>query len=73
MRVAVGSDHAGFLLKENLKEYLDELGHHIHHDIWKSIALQTATTLVALWLTYLCLGALTYHHGLLPPPRMPVA
>ena len=29
MRVAVGSDHAGFLLKENLKEYLDELGHHI--------------------------------------------
>jgi ribose 5-phosphate isomerase B len=29
MRVAVGSDHAGFLLKENLKEYLDELGHQV--------------------------------------------
>ena len=29
MRVAVGSDHAGFLLKENLKEYLDELGHEV--------------------------------------------
>ena len=29
MRVAIASDHAGFLLKENLKEYLDELGHDI--------------------------------------------
>ena len=27
--MAVGSDHAGFLLKENLKEYLDELGHEV--------------------------------------------
>ena len=29
MRVAIASDHAGFLLKENLKEYLDELGHDV--------------------------------------------
>ena len=29
MRVAAGSDHAGFLLKENLKEYLAELGHDV--------------------------------------------
>jgi ribose 5-phosphate isomerase B len=29
VRVAIASDHAGFLLKENLKEYLDELGHDI--------------------------------------------
>jgi ribose 5-phosphate isomerase B len=29
VRVAIGSDHAGFLLKENLKEYLDELGHRV--------------------------------------------
>ena len=27
--MALGSDHAGFLLKENLKEYLDELGHEV--------------------------------------------
>jgi ribose 5-phosphate isomerase B len=29
VRVAMGSDHAGFLLKENLKEYVDELGHEV--------------------------------------------
>jgi len=29
VRVAVGSDHAGFLLKENLKEYLEEEGHEV--------------------------------------------
>ena len=28
--MAVGSDHAGFLLKENLKEFLSELGHEVH-------------------------------------------
>jgi ribose 5-phosphate isomerase B len=27
--VAAGSDHAGFLLKENLKQYLKELGHDV--------------------------------------------
>jgi ribose 5-phosphate isomerase B len=29
MRVAMGSDHAGFRLKENLKEYVDQLGHEV--------------------------------------------
>ena len=29
MRVAMGSDHAGFRLKENLKEYVDQLGHDV--------------------------------------------
>jgi ribose 5-phosphate isomerase B len=29
VRVAIASDHAGFLLKENLKEYLDEMGHDV--------------------------------------------
>ncbi len=29
MRVAVGADHAGYPLKENLKDYLKELGHEV--------------------------------------------
>ncbi len=29
MRVAIGSDHAGFLLKEHLKQTLDRLGHKV--------------------------------------------
>jgi ribose 5-phosphate isomerase B len=29
VRVAIGSDHAGFRLKENLKEFLGELGHEV--------------------------------------------
>jgi ribose 5-phosphate isomerase B len=29
VRVAIASDHAGFPLKENLREYLDELGHDV--------------------------------------------
>jgi len=30
MRVAIGSDHAGFLLKEHLKQTLARLGHTVH-------------------------------------------
>ena len=29
MRVAIGADHAGFLLKEHLKQTLQRLGHHV--------------------------------------------
>ena len=29
MRVAIGADHAGFLLKEDLKRYLQEMGHEV--------------------------------------------
>src|SRR5215472_4864641 len=29
MRVAIGADHAGFLLKEHLKQTLARLGHHV--------------------------------------------
>ncbi len=29
MRIALGSDHAGFQLKERLRGYLAELGHHV--------------------------------------------
>lgn len=30
MRVAIGSDHAGYALKEDLKSYLQELGHDVN-------------------------------------------
>jgi len=30
MRIAIGADHAGFLLKENLAELLKQLGHEVH-------------------------------------------
>lgn len=30
MRIAIGADHAGFLLKQYLKHRLQELGHHVH-------------------------------------------
>ncbi|MGE0451031.1 MAG: ribose 5-phosphate isomerase B [Vicinamibacterales bacterium] len=30
MRVAIGADHAGFLLKEHLKQTLERLGHVVH-------------------------------------------
>lgn len=29
MRIAIGADHAGFLLKEHLKQTLQRLGHHV--------------------------------------------
>jgi ribose 5-phosphate isomerase B len=29
VRIAIGSDHAGFSLKENLKPFLEELGHEV--------------------------------------------
>jgi ribose 5-phosphate isomerase B len=29
MRIAIGADHAGFPLKEDLKGFLTELGHHV--------------------------------------------
>ena len=29
MRIAIGSDHAGYALKENLKEHLESLGHEV--------------------------------------------
>ena len=29
MKIVIGSDHAGFILKEALKKYLEELGHEV--------------------------------------------
>ena len=30
VRIAIGSDHAGFDLKQRLRDYLTEQGHHVH-------------------------------------------
>ena len=43
-----------------------ELGHHVHHDIWRSIVLQTAVTAAGLGLTYLCMRALIFQAHWLP-------
>ncbi|HLQ31556.1 MAG TPA: M48 family metallopeptidase [Chloroflexota bacterium] len=38
-----------------------ELGHHVHRDIWRAIALQSLTTVAALWLTDICFLVLQAH------------
>jgi len=30
MRIAIAADHAGFSMKEDLKEYLEDMGHEVH-------------------------------------------
>jgi STE24 endopeptidase len=65
-RIVVGDTLAeNFTHDETEAVLAHELGHHVHHDIWKSVAVQTATTLVGLWLTALCLNGLL-SAGLLP-------
>ncbi|HEU0166867.1 MAG TPA: M48 family metallopeptidase [Chloroflexota bacterium] len=42
-----------------------ELGHHVHKDIWRGIAVESAVQFVGLWLTSVCL-AFAVAHGWLP-------
>ena len=41
-----------------------ELGHHVHHDIWKAIALDAGLIVVGFYLADLALGAAVGHFGL---------
>ncbi len=53
-----------------------ELGHHVHHDIWKLIVSQSFFTLVGLYLFNVCLhwtvGHLDRYHGLADPATLPL-
>ena len=42
-----------------------ELAHHVHHDIWKAIALDAGLIVVGFYLSDLALGAAVGHFGLL--------
>lgn len=58
-RIVVGDTLVSHFSHDETEAVLaHELGHHVHHDIWRSIAIQTVTTLAGLWLTALCLRAL---------------
>ena len=66
-RIVVGDTLAENYTHDETEAVLaHELGHHVHHDIWRAIALQSATTVVALWLTHYVLSLLQAHHGLGP-------
>ena len=53
-----------------------ELGHQVHHDIWKLIISQSLLTLIGLYLFNLCLSWATTHldryHGLSDPATLPL-
>jgi STE24 endopeptidase len=54
-RIVVGDTLASSFTHDETEAVLaHELGHHVHHDIWRAIALQTVTTLAGLWLTAVC-------------------
>lgn len=38
--------------------FVHELGHHVHHDIWRGLAFQTALSFLGFWLAHLVLAAL---------------
>jgi STE24 endopeptidase len=54
-RIVLGDTLASSFTHDETEAVLaHELGHHVHHDIWRAIALQSLTTVAALWLTDLC-------------------
>ncbi|HVA25806.1 MAG TPA: M48 family metalloprotease [Chloroflexota bacterium] len=58
-RIVVGDTLASNFTHDETEAVLaHELGHHVHHDIWRAIALQALTTVVGLWLTHTCYAGL---------------
>ncbi len=58
-RIVVGDTLANNFSHDETEAVLaHELGHHVHHDIWKSIAWQSLAAVAALWLTSICLISL---------------
>lgn len=54
-RIVVGDTLAqNFTYDETEAVLAHELGHHVHHDIWRAVALQSVTTVAGLWLTAVC-------------------
>ncbi len=53
-----------------------ELGHHVHHDIWKLLVSQSLFTLVGLYLFNVCLSWATTHldryHSIADPATLPL-
>ncbi|HEY8693181.1 MAG TPA: M48 family metalloprotease [Chloroflexota bacterium] len=58
-RIVVGDTLADNFTHDETEAVLaHELGHHVHHDIWRAIALQSIATVAGLWLTNVCCGGL---------------
>lgn len=66
-RIVVGDTLAGEFTHDETEAVLaHELGHHVHHDIWKSIGVQSLAALAALGLTGYFLGLLQALYGFGP-------
>lgn len=44
--------------------FIHELGHHVHQDLWRGLAFQTALSFLGFWLAHLALIALSARLGL---------
>ncbi len=56
-RIVVGDTLTGSFTHDEAEAVLaHELGHHVHHDVWRAIALQSVITIAALGLAAACMA-----------------